>query len=268
MEAVRFWLMAGAVFIPVEYLFALRPGPIFRTQSWVNVALALFNTAVLGFPMKLLAVAVIVAAEQIVPQAVGSVIRGQPLWLQVVEAVLIGDFGIYVMHRALHSPALWRYHAVHHSAEEMDWLVAIRFHPIELILMQCASVFPLFILGFSAEALAFYGAVYAWQSLLIHSNTRLRLGPLRYIFVGPDFHHWHHANKRAAYDKNFASIFAFWDVLFGTLHLPASLRPKTFGVDEPMPTGPVDLLRHPFRHPSSSPTTGRPGSVLAPGANR
>jgi sterol desaturase/sphingolipid hydroxylase (fatty acid hydroxylase superfamily) len=239
--------MAAAVFIPLEHIFALRPGPIFRQQSWVNVALAVFNAIVLGFPMKLIAVMVIVGAGRVVPPGVASAIAGQPVWLQLIEAALIGDFGIYAMHRAMHTPALWRYHAVHHSAEEMDWLVAVRFHPVELVLMQCASVFPLYVLGFSAEALGLYGVIYAWQSVLVHSNTRLKLGPLRYIFVSPEFHHWHHANERTAYDKNFASLFAFWDLLFRTLHLPDGLRPTAFGVDEPMPAGPVGLLRHPFR---------------------
>jgi sterol desaturase/sphingolipid hydroxylase (fatty acid hydroxylase superfamily) len=257
MEAVRFWLMAGAVFIPLEHLFALRPGPLFRPQSWENLALATFNAVVLGYPMKLLAVAVIVGTEHVVPHAVGLAIDGQPVWLQVIEAALIGDFGIYAMHRAMHSPALWRYHAVHHSAEEMDWLVAVRFHPVELVLMQSASVFPLYVLGFSAEALGLYGAVHAWQSLLVHSNTRFRLGPLRYIFVSPAFHHWHHANERQAYDKNFASLFAFWDVLFGTLHLPVGLRPNAFGVDERIPAGPVELLRHPFRDQAGSQTSSQ-----------
>ena len=40
-------------------------------------------------------------------------------------------------------PWLWRFHAVHHSAEEMDWLVGFRFHPIDLLLLRVASLGPL-----------------------------------------------------------------------------------------------------------------------------
>ena len=47
--------------------------------------------------------------------------------LQVVGAVLVADFTQYWVHRAFHTfPALWRIHAVHHSAEAMDWLAGSR----------------------------------------------------------------------------------------------------------------------------------------------
>jgi sterol desaturase/sphingolipid hydroxylase (fatty acid hydroxylase superfamily) len=47
----------------------------------------------------------------------------QPLWLQIIEILLITDFVQYWAHRAFHRiPFLWKFHAIHHSAERMDWL--------------------------------------------------------------------------------------------------------------------------------------------------
>src|SRR6266550_4042913 len=40
----------------------------------------------------------------------------------------------YWAHRATHQvPFLWRFHKVHHSIEEMDWLAAGRLHPLDSV---------------------------------------------------------------------------------------------------------------------------------------
>ena len=52
-------------------------------------------------------------------------------------AVLIGvlacDLGTYLIHRLMHTPALWRLHALHHSDRELDWSTSFRHHPFEKI---------------------------------------------------------------------------------------------------------------------------------------
>jgi sterol desaturase/sphingolipid hydroxylase (fatty acid hydroxylase superfamily) len=57
--------------------------------------------------------------------------------LIVQGALALGDLGVYAIHRLQHTvPWHWRFHAVHHSAEEMDWLVSFRFHPADLFLLR------------------------------------------------------------------------------------------------------------------------------------
>ena len=70
--------------------------------------------------------------------------------------------------------------------------------------------------------------------------------PLRHVLVSPEFHHWHHSSETAARDKNFAGLFSFYDVLFGSAYLPTGQHPKAFGVDHPMPSSYLALLAYPF----------------------
>ena len=62
--------------------------------------------------------------------------------------------------------------------------------------------------------------------MLTHLDVSWRFGPLRYVFVSPAMHRWHHArgNTRA----NFAGMFAFIDFAFGTFSLPDG-EPDKFG---------------------------------------
>ena len=57
-----------------------------------------------------------------------------PLWLQVVVYLIGADVWMYWVHRAFHRPAIWKYHAIHHSSTDLDWISATRFHPINLAL--------------------------------------------------------------------------------------------------------------------------------------
>src|SRR5438067_1015212 len=89
--------------------------------------------------------------------------------------------------------------------------------------------------------------VFGWQSWLVHANVRVRYGPLGWAFVSPQFHHWHHAAERDAYDTNFASLLACWDVLFGTARVPGSREPERYGASEPVPAGYVARFYYPFK---------------------
>src|SRR5258705_7001567 len=71
-------------------------------------------------------------------------VETRPLWAQGLLALAIGDLGVYAIRRLQHGVRwLWRFHAVHHSAEEMDWLIGFRFHPVDLLLIRVASLGPL-----------------------------------------------------------------------------------------------------------------------------
>jgi sterol desaturase/sphingolipid hydroxylase (fatty acid hydroxylase superfamily) len=71
-------------------------------------------------------------------------------------------------------------------------------------------------------------------------------GPLRYVIATPVFHRWHHSKDREAWDKNFAGLFVFWDILFGTFYMPKGRYPENFGIPEEFPKDFVGQLVHPF----------------------
>ena len=57
-----------------------------------------------------------------------------PLWLQAVLFLVLADFMMYWLHRMFHGGGFWKYHAIHHSSEDVDWISAARFHPVNLLL--------------------------------------------------------------------------------------------------------------------------------------
>jgi sterol desaturase/sphingolipid hydroxylase (fatty acid hydroxylase superfamily) len=155
----------------------------------------------------------------------------QPFWLQLVEVLLLSDLITYWSHRFMHAwYPLWRVHAIHHTAEEIDWLVAARNHPAELVINKVLSSLPLYFLGFAPDVFATVVPLTAAYSLLLHANVSWSYGPLRYILASPAFHRWHHSSDPDIIDKNLAQIFAFYDWLFGTLHFPASGHPQKYGL--------------------------------------
>jgi sterol desaturase/sphingolipid hydroxylase (fatty acid hydroxylase superfamily) len=173
-------------------------------------------------------------------------VASQPLWLQFIEAVLIADVAQYWAHRATHRvPFLWRFHKVHHSIEEMDWLAAGRLHPLDSVFTRAVTILPLYVLGFTRETFGAYLAVTALQAIFIHANVRFRFGALRWVTATPEFHHWHHADEPAAINKNFAGNLPVLDVIFGTCYLPHHM-PSAYGMGERAPMGYVAQLAWPF----------------------
>jgi len=241
-------LILALVFIPLEYLFPLRRQQKFFRKNWLNDLVTLLaNAVVVTFGLIFLITAISALLRLAVPGDFFALVRAQPLWLQVVEVLILADLGFYLAHRAFHAvPFLWRVHSVHHSIEELDWLAAFRVHPLDQILTKGASFLPVLVLGFSDAAVLIFAVIYKWQSVAIHSNNRIALGPLRYLFASPHFHHWHHANEPAALDKNFAGQLPFLDWAFGTLHLPKNM-PEVYGTHDPVPLRYDQQLIYPFR---------------------
>lgn len=249
----RLFLVAAFVFIPLERLFAARRGQKLLRDGWANDLVYVFvNGIVIRIGLVFAVVAIMALGALIVPTGFREAVAGQPLWLQLIEVLLLADLGFYLTHRAFHTfPGLWRFHAVHHSIEEMDWLAAARVHPIDQILTKSASLLPCFALGFSEWAIGAFAILYFWHSMLLHSNIRLGAGPFRWLIASPDFHHWHHAREREAWDRNFAGQLALWDFVFGTAHLPEGRQAQSFGVSDPVPDGYAAQLMHPFKRRDS-----------------
>ncbi|WP_077033873.1 sterol desaturase family protein [Pelomonas sp. KK5] len=230
----------AAVFVPLERFFALRQERVLRKEFWNDLGYYFLNglglSALLTIPVTGLAL----LANRLVPQAVVQAAVSLPFWLSLPLAIVIGDIGAYWGHRLSHKLLwLWRFHVVHHSPTHVDWLVNTRAHPIDLVFTRLMGLAPLFALGLAqargGQGLpALLSLFMGLWSFVIHANVRWRFGWLEYLIATPAFHHWHHTNDEHR-DRNFAAIFPFIDMMFGTFWLPKHF-PPVYGVDKP----PVD----------------------------
>jgi lathosterol oxidase len=260
----------SAVFIPLERLFARRPEqPIFR-RGWRTDLAYFFVSALLVQVTTLLTMKpAMVFFQWAAHPGVQAWVSGQPFVLQFAGILLLTDLTQYWVHRLFHTvPALWRFHAIHHSAEAMDWLAGSRLHLVDVALTRGLTYIPIYVLGFGEAPLFAYVAFVSIQATFIHANVRFEFGPLRWLLATPQFHHWHHGAEREAVDKNFAVHLPVLDWLFGTFYLPKGRWPASYGLagGNPLPDGYGHQFVYPFLPRRRSPH-GEALTAVHPPAN-
>lgn len=165
-----------------------------------------------------------------------QLVQSAPLALQVGLIILCADFVLYWEHRLYHETKwLWPIHAVHHSVEHMDWLAGSRGHFLQVFSERALVLVPLYLLGPEQAALDIYVIFAALQAVLIHSNLRFSFGLLKYIFVTPQFHHWHHSSEKPAIDTNYSAHTVLFDRIFNTYHMPKAHWPADYGTTKRLP---------------------------------
>ena len=206
------------------------------------------NGALLRMGLGAVIVATPALSTWLVSAGLRAAVVRQPYWIQVIEAVILADLGFYVAHRLFHSvPWLWRFHAIHHSIQELDWLAGVRVHVLDQLVTKGISMLPLLVLGFDAVPIVISAGIYFWHSILLHANVRMSFGPLRWVIASPVFHHWHHAARPDAYGKNFAGQLSILDKLFGTMYMPEGQTPERYGLEDPVPHNYISQMLYPFK---------------------
>jgi sterol desaturase/sphingolipid hydroxylase (fatty acid hydroxylase superfamily) len=245
-------LLIMVIFVPLERLFGVHPQKIFR-KSFARDLGFYFLTSLLPKLLLILPMAIIARGlHYVVPESVHEWVADFPLSMRLAAAMLVGEIGFYWGHRWTHEiPLLWRFHAVHHSAEELDWLVNTHAHPVDIVFVRLCGFVPMYALGL-AQPMAgqtldpvplLVMLVGTLWGFFIHSNVRWRFGWLAMLISTPAFHHWHHTNDENV-NKNYASMLPFVDKLFGTWYMPKKLWPSKYGIDAPMdPRLSAQLLR-------------------------
>jgi len=174
-------------------------------------------------------------------------VQSIPLLVQVLLIVLCADFVLYWEHRIYHEvPFLWPVHAVHHSVENLDWLAGSRGHFLQVFSERAMVMVPLYLLGADKAALDIYVTFAALQAILIHCNIKFSFGPLKYFFVTPQFHHWHHSSEKPAIDTNYSAHTVVFDRLFNTYHMPKAHWPAEYGTTKKLPTTYIGQLLYPL----------------------
>lgn len=148
-------------------------------------------------------------------------------------AYVIADGLAWWHHWLRHRGWLWRFHAVHHSATQMNAFTDDRAHPFELFLGGTIVALPLYVLsGASHVEIAVVSYALGWFTRFVHCNIRTDLGPFRHLFVSPRFHRIHHSIEPEHADRNFVVVLSVWDRIFGT-HIDVDGSLPATGVTDP-----------------------------------
>ncbi len=171
-----------------------------------------------------------------------------PFWAQVIAYLILSDVMLYWTHRIFHDAKLWRYHAIHHSSEHLDWLSAFRFHPVNIIFHSVLVDAVLLLMGIAPQVLVMLAPFQVFMSGFVHADVDWDLGPFRHVIASPAFHRWHHTDVDRGGEKNFAPTFPVVDMIFGTFYMPKGVYPDHFGVDDPnFPESLEQQLLYPFK---------------------
>jgi sterol desaturase/sphingolipid hydroxylase (fatty acid hydroxylase superfamily) len=168
--------------------------------------------------------------------------------LLALGLLMASDLGFFASHALCHRVGfLWEFHKVHHSAEVMTPVTAMRAHPAQQLLTRTLqgvgtgvtlggfdyafgyALDPAGLLGANLFAFLFFTA----GANLQHSHVWLSFGPvLSKIFVSPAQHQIHHSVDPRHQGRNLGGVFAIWDWLAGTLYLPRERPELRFGLGD------------------------------------
>jgi sterol desaturase/sphingolipid hydroxylase (fatty acid hydroxylase superfamily) len=143
-----------------------------------------------------------------------------PGWLIVPLTVVAMDAANWLAHYADHRlDFLWRFHALHHSQEELSVLTSFRAHPLMHTTGFLLAAVPVAVLMPTRPIAPVVITVYVCVGTLQHANLRWTFGPVGRVVVSPAYHRLHHAPdvQRA----NLGVVLTIWDVLAGRARFPA-----------------------------------------------
>lgn len=242
---ILMFLIFGAIFAPLEHLI-----PFSRkwlddkdvTTDWMLFFGNKYWGDFINSPIKLATVSLVV--QEISP-SIGQAWWPSFLhpWIQVLLLLSVKDFFRYWYHRWMHeSEFMWRWHAVHHSSTRLYWFNGTRSHPLEGLVSGLLWGIPLAFVQAPVEIVFVTGLLGRTIGRFQHTNMDLILGPFDYIFSSPKNHRYHHSKRISEGHSNYGGDVIFWDILFGTFHLPKGEQPSDdIGIEE-MPNYPQNFL--------------------------
>ena len=215
-----------AIALAVDFMERRRPGfSVDRRRELPLNAAALLLTIFAGEWVKSLAQ----GGFDLVSLGVfdGTFLTRLPAAPKLALAVVLTDFSLYWVHRAMHNPRLlWFTHVFHHSIGEIWWLSGSRTSVTHLFLFAVPQLFiGRYLLQLDAVELSIAVSFGVVVNIWIHANVWVNLGGLEKILITPNFHRIHHGAKGLS-NRNIGFVFTVWDRLFGTY-----TGPETTGRD-------------------------------------
>jgi sterol desaturase/sphingolipid hydroxylase (fatty acid hydroxylase superfamily) len=222
-----------AVYVLLRPLEAWRPAELWPTRRAVRTdVLYTFLSRVGLVPIAVYAVLTpLVDAFDAQLRAAGYIPRNLEDFVPVLAQsplaafcvyLLVLDFADYWRHRLQHRWRLWwALHSLHHSQRQMTFWNDDRNHLLDELIAGVWFAGVAFLIGVPPEQFVAAVMLTRFVESLSHANVRFGFGSLgERLLVSPRFHRTHHAvgvgHEGARFGCNFATLFPFWDVLFGT----------------------------------------------------
>jgi sterol desaturase/sphingolipid hydroxylase (fatty acid hydroxylase superfamily) len=161
-----------------------------------------------------------------------------PRWLLLAVTIVLMDGCNWLAHWADHRiTALWRFHALHHSQEELSVLTSFRAHPLSHLPGFFLATVPVIVLMGPRGMAPFLITCYVCLGTLPHANVGWSFGPVGKVVVSPAYHRLHHSVD-GPNGTNLGVVLTVWDVLAGRARFPARGAPacRTGLAGRPLPT--------------------------------
>ena len=267
-----YWLIGVSVFFFMLEVFTpwRKRQATFRKDFWLDFFYMFFNFFLFSLIIYNAASDVVVNLFNDALAAVGVrnlvafEVMSWPTWTHLLIGFLVRDFVQWWVHRLLHSvPWLWEFHKVHHSVEQMGFAAHLRYHWMENVVYRSIEYLPLALIGIGLRDFFIIHIFTLAVGHFNHSNIKVNLGPLKYIFNNPQMHIWHHAYdipQNHRHGVNFGITLSVWDYLFKTDYIPHEGRDIKLGFPG-VSQFPQTFIRqnlHGLKPPSSKNTLNEP----------
>lgn len=257
-QSYFYWLLGvSAFFLILEWVRPWRKNQSrFRKDFWLDFFYMFFNFFIFSLIVFNAASDVVVRFFNDLLASVGInnllafEVMSWPTWSHLLIGFVVRDFVQWWTHRLLHRvPFLWEFHKVHHSVKEMGFAAHLRYHWMETVVYRTIEYLPLALIGIGLRDFFVIHIFTLAVGHFNHSNFKIKLGMLKYVFNNPQMHIWHHAKalpENRGYGVNFGLTLSVWDYLFKTNYIPKSGRDIELGFpgDEEFPKDFTGQIAH------------------------
>ena len=223
-------------------------------HAYVNMSFTLIHLLIhTGF-----AVLIVLASDYCRENGLGLVhwLNANTLWTIIISAMVLDFFGGWLSHYIQHkTSALWRFHVIHHSDNNVDVTTGLRHHPIESVLRGIFFMAGVLVAGAPVYAVMIFQTLLVLFTQFTHANISLPAWldrPLSYVFVSPNMHKVHHHWQQPYTDSNYGLVLSVWDRMFGTFQRLDASKIR-YGLDRYYPNEEDEnlgmLMKHPFTKP-------------------
>lgn len=141
--------------------------------------------------------------------------------LQIAAFIVIDDLAFYVLHRALHTPWLYRHvHRLHHRIHAPNAFTGAILHPVEWLLVSASLMLGPLLFGANIKLVWIWVFLRQWGNAEFHSGFVGPFTVLTHLSLGGGTPH--HDRHHARVHGNYAIMFPLWDRMLGTELAPTN----------------------------------------------